>query len=111
MLRRFRSLGLGLILVYILQSAAFAQEAKEKPEKPTSPPASAKPLNADDDYQLVQTLVDVIDEVERHYVKDIDRKELLKAAIKGVMSKLDPYSNYIPPDEIAHFKESLESEF
>lgn len=119
MLHRTGWLSVGFSLVCIFGMTAVAQEAKpeaeQAPEAQTTPeaskPSEVKPLNDDDDYQLVQTLVDVIDEVERHYVKDIDRKELLKAAIRGVMSKLDPYSNYIPPDEIAHFKESLESEF
>ena len=65
----------------------------------------------DDYYELYQVLADTIDQVERNYVKDVDRRELIEAAIKGVLDKLDPYSNYISPDEIGRFKSSVESQF
>ena len=71
--------------------------------------AAKKP--PDDDYELYQILADTIDQVERNYVKDVNRRELIEAAIHGVLSKLDPYSNYISPDEISRFRTSVESEF
>ena len=40
--------------------------------------------------------------VDKYYVKDIKDTELEKAAIKGIISSLDPHSNYIDRDE---FKE------
>jgi carboxyl-terminal processing protease len=66
---------------------------------------------AEDDYELYQIFADTIDQVERNYVKGIDRRELMEAAIQGVLDKLDPYSNYISPDEIGRFKSSVESQF
>jgi len=65
----------------------------------------------DEDYQLYKLLVDTMDQVERNYVKDIDRRELMEAAIQGVLDKLDPYSSYISPDEISRFRGTVESEF
>jgi len=65
----------------------------------------------DEDYEFYKSLADTIDQVERNYVKPIDRRELMEAAIKGVLSKLDPYSNYISPDEINGFRTSVESQF
>ena len=65
----------------------------------------------DEYYELFKVLVDVMDQVERNYVKDIDRRELMQAAIQGVLSKLDPYSNYIPPEQISRFRTSIDSEF
>ena len=35
----------------------------------------------------------------------------MEAAIHGVLGKLDPYSNYINPDEMSRFKTSVESQF
>jgi carboxyl-terminal processing protease len=52
-----------------------------------------------------------MDQIERNYVKDISRRELMEAAIRGMISKLDPYSNYISPDEIGGFKTSVENQF
>ena len=44
-------------------------------------------------------------------MKGIDRRELIEAAIRGVLKKLDPYSDYIGPQEVEEFKRSVDSEF
>lgn len=62
-------------------------------------------------YEMFKVLADTMDQVERNYVKDISRRELMEAAIRGVLEKLDPYSNYISPDEISRFKTAVESQF
>ena len=66
---------------------------------------------AEDDYELFQIFADTLDQVERNYVKDVSRRELMEAAIHGVLNKLDPYSNYISPEDITRFKTSVESQF
>ena len=63
------------------------------------------------DYELYQIFADTLDQIERNYVKDVSRRELMEAAIQGVLDKLDPYSNYISPDEISRFKTSVEHQF
>ncbi len=62
-------------------------------------------------YELYKLLVDTIDQVERNYVKDVDRRELFEAAIQGVLGTLDPYSAYIGPDELKRFRSSVEAQF
>jgi carboxyl-terminal processing protease len=66
---------------------------------------------AQDDYELYQIFADTLDQVERNYVKDVSRRELMEAAIHGVLNKLDPYSNYISPEDIGRFKTSVENQF
>ena len=84
--------------------------ANEKADAPKHP--SAGDLERDDEYyELLQLFADTLDQVDRNYVKDVSRRELMEAAIKGMISKLDQYSNYIPPEEIDRFKGSVESEF
>lgn len=74
--------------------------------------AELSPLPRDDEYyELYRVLADTLDQVERNYVQPIDRRELVEAAIRGMLSKLDPYSNYIPPEEIEQFTTTLESHF
>lgn len=68
-------------------------------------------LSRDEDYELFSVLVDTLDQVERNYVKDISRRELVEAAIQGILSKLDPYSNYISPDDLTKFRTNVESQF
>ena len=35
----------------------------------------------------------------------------MEAAIHGVLSKLDPYSNYIGPEELAQFRGTVDNQF
>ena len=76
--------------------------------------AEAKPLpkhSKDEEYELYKSLADTLDQVERNYVKPIDRRELLEAAIKGMLTKLDPYSVYVSPEEMSGFRTSVENQF
>jgi carboxyl-terminal processing protease len=74
-------------------------------------PSENKQPTQDNDYELYKLLVDSIDQVEQNYVLEIDRRELIEAAIHGVMEKLDPYSSYIGPDDIEQLRTTVESEF
>jgi len=65
-----------------------------------SAPAETAKKPKENDYELYKILVDSIDQVERNYVTEVSRRELIESAIRGVLSKLDPYSNYIGPDEL-----------
>ena len=68
--------------------------------------------NVDEDYfDLFRLFADTIDQIERNYVKPVDRRELVEAAIRGLTTELDPYSNYIPPEELDNFRTSIDSEF
>lgn len=109
---RRRLLAWLVVLSCFVPAALFGDDAKSPPADDAAQVATdTPPGNIDDDYRLVQTLIDVIDQVERHYVKKVDRKQLLQAAINGVLGKLDPYSTYIPPEDVEHFRETLDSEF
>jgi carboxyl-terminal processing protease len=65
----------------------------------------------DEYYELMKVFVDTFQQIDRNYVKDIDRKQLVEAAVKGMLDKLDPYSDYISPDDLSKFTEAVEQEF
>ncbi|MEM7314129.1 MAG: S41 family peptidase [Planctomycetota bacterium] len=67
--------------------------------------------DANDEYELMKLFVDTLDEVQRNYVKPISRRKLMEAAIEGVLTKLDVYSDYIAPEDIEDFRRDVESEF
>jgi carboxyl-terminal processing protease len=90
------------VLVPFLAATVVARA--EDSDKKDAPPK-------DDYYTLMKVFVDTFQQVERNYVKDVDRRELLQAAIEGMMSKLDPYSSYISPEEMARFSEAVDQEF
>lgn len=70
-----------------------------------------KPKPKDDDYELFKKLVDAVDQIQHNYVTDVDRRELVDSAIRGMLSKLDPYSTYIAADEAQQFRAKLLGEF
>ncbi|MGD9125928.1 MAG: S41 family peptidase [Planctomycetia bacterium] len=75
----------------------------------TSPKTRAR---VDEEFELQQMLVETLDQVERNYVKGISRRELIEAAIEGVLRKLDdPYSTYINPEKLSDFCSAIEHEF
>ena len=87
-------------------SIAWCDNPEPYPQDSKSP----APSN-DEYYELLKVFVDTLDQVERNYVKDLSRRDLLEAAIEGMVSKLDQYSTYIPPKELDRFRTSVESEF
>ena len=65
----------------------------------------------DDTYELMRLFVDTFEEIDKNYVKDIDRRDLVEAAIRGMLVKLDPYSSYISPDRLSAFEQDVQQEF
>ena len=65
----------------------------------------------DEYYALMKVLVDTFEQIDRNYVKDVDRRELVEAAVRGMLAELDPYSDYISPDDLTKFTEAVEQEF
>lgn len=99
------------VLILTLGTTNFSSAAEvAKSESPTDPENVY--ANVDEEYvELIQLFADTLDQVDRNYVKDVDRRELMEAAIRGVISKLDPYSNYIAPEDLERFKTGVDSEF
>src|SRR4051812_28244720 len=62
-------------------------------------------------YESMRLLIDSFDQVDRFYVKEVNRRELVEAALRGMLEKLDPYSNYISPDDLVRFNSQVEQEF
>lgn len=87
--------------------AAVAEAAKEADAKQDE----AQRKEDEEYYELLKLFVDTLDQVDRNYVKELSRRELMEAAIRGVLEKLDPYSNYIPPKELERFRTGVENEF
>ncbi len=62
-------------------------------------------------YRDVNDLALAMDMVEQLYVKPVDRAELGRNALSGMMQGLDPYSGYIPPQELEAFRSQIEQNF
>jgi len=101
--------------VFALAPSSFAQAPAEAAKADAAPPQSAEPksgdLPEDQYYDLFREFVDTFEQIDRNYVKEVDRKELMRAAIQGMLTELDPYSSYIPPADLADFTQGIEQEF
>ena len=100
-----------------MAAGLWADEAKTPKPKPNPAHEAAKQATPEtksakeDDYELQKAAGRHAGSGRCNYVKNVTRRELVEAAIKGVLEKLDPYSSYISPDELTSFRSSVESEF
>lgn len=65
----------------------------------------------DEYFELMRVFVDTFEQIESNYVKDVERRELVEAAIRGMLQELDPYSNYINPEDLKRFDEEVKQKF
>ncbi|SIN72614.1 carboxyl-terminal processing protease [Sulfurivirga caldicuralii] len=61
--------------------------------------------------QELRTFVEVFNAVERSYVEPVSDDKLLEYAIKGMVSNLDPHSDYLPPESFKEMQEHTTGEF
>lgn len=65
----------------------------------------------DDLYRQVSLLSDTIAIVETEYVDDVNSRELIYGALKGMLSSLDPHSQFLDPDAYNELKTETEGKF
>ena len=62
-------------------------------------------------FEMIKLFADTLDQVDRNYVKEIDRRKLIEGAIRGMLAELDPHSGYISPQQLEQFRTGVENEF
>lgn len=62
-------------------------------------------------YEQLTLFGDVLEEVRRNYVDAPSDKELIEAALSGMMSSLDPHSSYMPPQNFEDMQVETKGEF
>jgi carboxyl-terminal processing protease len=89
--------GLAVGIALGLASAVLA-------DKPAAP-------GADVPWADARTLAEVLERVKHDYVNPVDDHQLLQAAIRGMVSSLDPYSAYLDGDEYDEVKISSSGQY
>jgi carboxyl-terminal processing protease len=101
-----------LMAIVCLQGPVWADREDPKAAESSAESSKDESEPADDDYyELFELLADTFDQIDRNYVKEVNRRELVEAAIRGMLSELDPYSAYIEPKKLDRFRTGVESEF
>jgi len=64
-----------------------------------------------EDFELMRLFAEAYEQIDLGYVNDIDRRDLVEAAIQGMATHLDPYSSYIAPRNVRQFDRYIDQEF
>ncbi|CAM3881477.1 S41 family peptidase [Vreelandella rituensis] len=59
----------------------------------------------------IQTFAEVFERIKRAYVEEVDDRTLLRNAMRGMLSELDPHSAYLDSEEYQSLRESTQGEF
>jgi carboxyl-terminal processing protease len=62
-------------------------------------------------YHMLELFGNVLDTVERQYVTPVDDKKLIEASLKGMLSSLDPHSDYLTPEDFADMQDQTRGEY
>ncbi|MCU5784420.1 carboxyl-terminal protease [Alcanivorax balearicus MACL04] len=59
----------------------------------------------------LRAFAEVLERVRGAYIEEVDEKELLNAAIRGMLYELDPHSAYLTPDQFEDLQTTTTGEF
>jgi carboxyl-terminal processing protease len=62
-------------------------------------------------YDALRRFSQVLDLVERHYVREVTQTELVNSSVKGMLQGLDPHSNFLTPEEFKEMQQNTSGEF
>ena len=77
----------------------------------------AKPTNANEasenklTYEQLSLFGDIFERIREKYVEEVNDEDLIRAAINGMLTSLDPHSSYLPPSDFGQMKVQTRGEF
>ncbi|MCG8563668.1 MAG: S41 family peptidase [Desulfobacterales bacterium] len=67
--------------------------------------------NDDATYKSLKLFSDVLEELEKNYVDDVNTEDLIHNAIKGMVGNLDPHSSFMPPEAFEDLQDDTKGQF
>ncbi|MFN3533160.1 MAG: S41 family peptidase [Candidatus Brocadia sp.] len=98
-----------IIILISLRAVSFGQD--KPPEKPQVEAKETVRQAKEDIYEEFEEFIKVVKELEDKYVDEIKLNTILTNAYRGMLSGLDPYSQYFGPEELEDLKIETEGEF
>ncbi|MFP4146288.1 MAG: S41 family peptidase [Halorhodospira sp.] len=76
-------------------------------------PAQAEPEEGGEELPMaeLELLAEVYSRIKRDYVEEVSDQELFHAAIRGMLSELDPHSTYLDEQQLSAVQEGARGEF
>ncbi len=94
------SAGLGASLALSVSSLALAADSKNTPAN-----------NSPETYRLLGLFGDVLERVRNDYVEPVTDDQLIEAALNGMLTSLDPHSNYMNAKNFKDMTVQIKGEF
>src|SRR5579859_5785719 len=112
---RFSTLSLAVLLLAAplaqAQTAPAQSTGAKRPAASANAPATASSVPDQVDLDDVRNFSRVYEIVRQAYVEPVDNKTLMKAAISGMLSGLDPHSEYLDKDGLAELNEDTTGQY
>jgi len=68
-------------------------------------------FSKNDLYEKIDLFGEVIENIKKDYVDDVDQSQMMDSAINGVLQSLDPYSAYMSPELFKEMQTDTKGEF
>jgi len=73
--------------------------------------SSSPVFSKNDLYEKIDLFGEVLENIKKEYVDDVDQGEVMDSAINGVLQSLDPYSAYMSPELFKEMQTDTRGEF
>ncbi len=93
------------LTLYPLASLAEAPEEKTAPE--TKPEVKPEKMPLDE----LRTFAEIFGRIKQDYVEEVDDRELLEYAIRGMLAGLDPHSSYLDAEDFKELQAGTSGQF
>ncbi len=75
------------------------------------PLVAQETANSGSVYEQLDLFGDIFERIRAQYVEEVEPKDLIEAAINGMLTSLDPHSSYLPPDDFDDMQVQTRGEF
>jgi len=84
-----------ILIIFLISSIFFASKSYSKNEL----------------YEKIDLFGEVLENIKKEYVDEVDQSEMMESAINGVLQSLDPYSAYMSPELFKEMQTDTRGEF
>lgn len=78
---------------------------------PAAAQSADEPAQSTDTFEMMELLGEVFQRVRENYVEDVSDEELIEAAVRGIMTSLDPHSTYMDQRNFTAMRTNTRGEF
>ena len=65
----------------------------------------------EDTYERLKVFTEILSLIQSHYVDEINSKEVIYGAVKGMLDTLDPHSSFMPPEAFKEMQVETQGSF